>query len=330
MTNILILSVGTRNKIVEYFKKELDGMGNVIATDCSALAPALYVADKHYIVPKIDNPEYLGIIKDICIKENIKGVFSLIDPELSLLAKNKNIFTELGIQLFVSNHEIVETCFDKYKMYIKCKELNIPTVKSYIDFNIFMKDYKNGKINFPVFVKPYNGSCSMNIQMIKNLEDLKFNMNKYDNLMIQEYMDGTEYGIDVYVDVISKEVISIFIKKKILMRAGETDKSVSVKNDKLFNLIEEFVTKMNFIGQIDIDVFEKDNNFYISEVNPRFGGGYPHAYECGCNFPKYIIKNLNRNSNHKSIGNYQGNIYMMKYLDVLITDGRNYVEKFKK
>lgn len=286
--NILILSSGTRNKIVEYFKRELNGLGNVIVTDCNPLAPTLYIADKYYIVPRIDDPKYLDVIFDICKKEKIRGLFSLIDPELSLLAKNRQKFIDIGVMPFVSSYDVVETCFDKYKMFQKCISLDIPTVKSYIDIDEFKVDFNNGKIGFPVFVKPYNGSCSMNIQCIHDIDDLEFNMSKYENLMIQEYMDGQEYGIDVYVDVISKEVISIFIKKKLLMRAGETDKSISVKNEKLSNLVKKFVECMGFIGQIDIDVFEKNGQFYISEVNPRFGGGYPHAYECGCNFPKYM------------------------------------------
>lgn len=316
--NILILSAGTRNKVVQYFKNELRGKGRVICTDCNPLAPALYTADKYYIVPRIDNPTYLETIKSICMKENIKGMFSLIDPELSLLAKHKNEFIELGIIPFVSNYDIVETCFNKYQFYKKCLEMRIPSVKSYIDINDFLKDYENEKIKFPVFIKPYNGSCSVNIQKIETLEALKFNMKKYDNLMIQEYMNGQEYGIDVYVDIVSKEVISIFIKQKILMRAGETDKSVSVKNDKLFNLVTDFVEKMGFVAQIDIDVFEKDGEFYISEVNPRFGGGYPHAYECGCNFPRYMIRNIQDIENVIVLGDYKEDIYMMKYMDVFI------------
>lgn len=323
MLNILILSAGTRNKIVEYFKKELNGEGKVIVTDCNRLAPALYVADKYYIVPKIDAPEYLEVILDICVKENIKGLFSLIDPELSLIAKHKHQFIELGVMPFVSDYEQTELCFNKYEFYQKCQFLNIPTVRSYINFDEFKQDYKNDNINFPVFVKPHNGSCSINVQKINNLEDLEFNMDKYDNLMIQEYMNGIEYGVDVYVDVLSHEIISVFIKQKLLMRAGETDKSVSLKNDTLLELIKRFVSKMKFEGQIDIDVFEMNGEFYISEVNPRFGGGYLHAYECGCNFPKYMIENMKGNINDEHLGEYQTNIYMMKYLEVLIKEEKD-------
>src|SRR5690625_4589301 len=110
-------------------------------------------------------------------------------------------------------------------------------------------------------------------------------------------MDGTEYGVDVYVDMISNEPVSIFIKEKIAMRAGETDKSVSVKDEQLFELIKRFVKKIAFKGIIDIDVFKVNGQYYISEVNPRFGGGYPHAYECGENVPQMIIYNRNENKN---------------------------------
>src|SRR5699024_1233714 len=135
---------------------------------------------------------------------------------------------------------------------------------------------------------------------------------QFDNLMIQEFINGTEIGTDVYIDILSKEVISIFAKEKLLMRAGETDKSKSIKNEKLFNIIQEFVNLAGFIGIIDLDIFEVDGEYYISEVNPRFGGGYPPAYEVGVNIPKQIINNLAGNKNKANIGNYEENTFMMK------------------
>lgn len=316
--NVLILSSGTRNKVVEYFKRELNGLGKVICTDCNPLAPTLYIADKYYLVPRIDDDKYLDIILDICNKEDIKGVFSLIDPELSLLAKNKEKFIEIGVIPFVSDYEQVEMCFDKYEFYKFCMKNNFPAVKSYKDLNEFTKDYETGKINFPVFIKPIKGSCSINIQKIETMEDLIFNFNKYPGLIIQEFMNGQEFGADVYIDTISSKVVSIFTKKKLLMRAGETDKSVSFKDNLLLDLIQKFVLKAGFKGQIDVDIFEVNGEYYLSEVNPRFGGGYPHAYECGCKFPKYMINNMKKIANTSNIGEYEENVYMMKYLDVLV------------
>ncbi|MFP3513326.1 ATP-grasp domain-containing protein, partial [Peribacillus sp. SIMBA_075] len=95
---------------------------------------------------------------------------------------------------------------------------------------------------------------------------------QYRNLMIQEYMKESEYGIDVYIDEFSNDTVAIFAKEKLKMRAGETDKSVSVKDEKLLYLVANFVKIAGFQGVIDIDVFKKNNEYYISEVNPRFGG----------------------------------------------------------
>lgn len=315
--NILILSCGTRNKIVQYFKSELIDKGVVIATDCSELAPALYEADKYYIVPKIDDKNYLNTILSICKENNIKAVLSLIDPELSLLAKNKDAFLDVGTIPIVSDYDIVETCFDKYKMYQFLKEHGFRTPRSYIDKEEFYNDLNKGNIKFPVFVKPVKGSASININKVSSKEEVELLFKRFDNLMIQEYMNGDEFGADVYIDLISKEPVSIFTKKKIRMRSGETDKSISVVDERLFNLIKDFTKKANFRGVIDIDIFYVDGEYYISEVNPRFGGGYPHAFACNVNFPKLIINNLEGKENEPIIGNYPENNIMLKYNEII-------------
>ena len=115
--NILILAAGTRNKIVQYFKKTFDGVGTVVATDASTLGPAIYDADKYYIVPPITEDGYIDIILDICKKEEIKGVLSLIDPELSLLAENKEKFAALGVTIIGSSYDLCEMALDKMQMY---------------------------------------------------------------------------------------------------------------------------------------------------------------------------------------------------------------------
>lgn len=326
--NILILSAGTRNKVVQYFKEAAGDQGRVIATDCSNLAPAVYDADAFYLVPRITAPGYIEKILDICKKEKVDGVFSLIDPELSLLAKERDKFLALGTTPVISPYDLVETCFDKFKMYRMLTEMNIPTGRCYVEKEAFYKDVRDGKISYPVFVKPVKGSASLNINKVSSDKEIEVLFDLYDDLMIQEFMDGQEYGADVYIDMLSGKCTSIFVKKKIKMRAGETDKSVSVKNSALFDLLQNFVEKCGFCGMIDIDIFEIDGTFYISEVNPRFGGGYPHAYECGVNLPKQVINNLAGNKNPVAIGEYKEGICMMKYNEIAIMDfsGKEIVE----
>ena len=107
-TNILILSAGTRNKIIQYFRKVFAGKGNVIATDMQSIAPAIYEADRFYLVPRITAPGYIDVILEICRKEEISGVLSLIDPELSLLAENRERFAAQGVTVIFRRCGILE------------------------------------------------------------------------------------------------------------------------------------------------------------------------------------------------------------------------------
>jgi len=316
--NILILSAGTRNKIVEYFVKTLNGQGKVIATDMSNLAPAIYDADKFYIVPKMTDPTYLDVILKICKEENITGVLSLIDPELSFLAMNKEKFNEIGTTVIGSSYDLCELSLDKFKMFEWLTNHGYNCAKSYMDKEKFYEDVINKNITYPVFVKPARGSASIAISKVYDKETVELLFAHDEGLMIQEFLNGQEIGADVYIDMISGEIISIFTKKKLKMRAGETDKAVSFKDEKLFDLIKKFVSEAGYRGQIDIDIFEINGEYYISEVNPRFGGGYPHAYESGCDHMKLIENNLEGNINKSAIGTYKSDIYMMKYNEICI------------
>ena len=168
--NILILSAGTRNKIVQYFKKTLGENGKVIATDMSTIAPAIYEADKYYIVPRITEPGYIDIILDICKKENISGVLSLIDPELSLLAENEEKFKNIGTTVIGSSYELCERALDKMQMFQWLRSHGYNCAKSYVDKNEFFANVKTGKANYPVFVKPVRGSASIAISKVLTMK----------------------------------------------------------------------------------------------------------------------------------------------------------------
>ena len=316
--NILILAAGTRNKVVQYFKKTLCGRGTVVATDASELGPAIYEADKYYIVPHITAPGYIDVILNICKKEKIDGVLSLIDPELSLLAQHAEDFKAVGTTVIGSSYDLCEMALDKMQMYEWLKSHGYNCARSWMNKEEFFKAVNAGEATYPVFVKPYRGSASISISKVYDKETIDLLFAHSEDLMIQEFLNGQEIGADVYIDMISGEVVSIFTKKKILMRAGETDKAVSFKDPELFELIEKFVLEAGYRGQIDIDIFEINGEYYISEVNPRFGGGYPHAYESGCDHMLLILNNLNGIRNEKQIGTYDEGIYMMKYNEVKI------------
>ena len=316
--NILLLSVGTRNKVVQYFKRAVGESGRVITTDMTEFAPAIYESDAHYKVPRMTADGYIDIIFDICKKEKVDAVLTLIDPELSLLAKHASDFKALGVTVVGSSYELCEMALDKMQMYNWLSSHGYNCAKSYDNKEDFYADLEKGEACFPVFVKPIRGSASIAISKVEDNETLELLMSQTDGLMIQEFLKGQEIGADCYIDMISGELVSVFTKKKLLMRAGETDKAVSFKDEKLFEIIKSFVAECGWNGQIDIDIFDVDGKYYISEVNPRFGGGYPHAFECGCDHMTLIKNNIEGRANDANIGAYEEGVYMMKYNEIMI------------
>lgn len=316
--NILILSCGTRNKLVRYFREKGNGIDRVVGTDCSAYAPALYETDNHYIVPRMTSPDYLDVILDICKKEQIDAVLPLQEDELYLIASNRNLFIEKGITPIVSTPETIELCRDKYVFYKHLKSNNLPALQSCGSLAEFQSCLDKKEMDFPVFVKPIRGCGSIGIQKVNNMELLSV-LCKYseEDMLIQTFSKGKEFGADIYVDMLSHKPVSIFVKEKLRMRAGETEKSVSFKDAKLFDLIRKTVSAFELSGPVDMDIFCIDGNYYISEINPRFGGGYPHAYSCGVNFPKLIANNISGKENADTIGQYEDGICMLKYTDLV-------------
>lgn len=319
--NILIASAGRRVKIIEYFKKELGSVGGkVIAVDCDEKAPALYFADAYEIVPKITDKDYIQKLLEICKKHNVNALLSLIDPELSILSFHRDEFEKENISLIVSDYPIVETFLDKYKTYTILKDLNIPHVKSYLNLEEVKADLLRSQLDFPLIVKPRNGSASIDIHVVSDQDELFRYCQQSNEYIIQPFISGEEYGVDTYVDLISGKLTDIFIKKKIKMRSGETDKSISIIDPKLTELIKKLHSKIKLIGPIDIDCFKINDEYVISEVNPRFGGGYPHAYESGVNFISNIINNLNGTINKENLVNYKSGTVMLKFDHVYILD----------
>lgn len=334
--NILILSAGTRNKVVQAFRQELSGKGRVIATDASNLAPALYDADKAYIVPRIDAPDYIDRILEICKAERVNGVLSLIDPELSLLAQNRERFEAIGVTPIVSSYALCEMSLDKYEMYRYARTNYVSVPQCWLDIRTFRAEVLTGRAHFPVFVKPRRGSASIGIQRIDTMETLEVLFQEAyrtgEELLIQEYMSGQEYGLDMYLDLITGKCTALFLKKKIKMRAGETDKAISALDPDVFEAAIRLAEHAGYRGMIDMDLFHDegenksdDSNvpkgrWYLSEINPRFGGGYPHAYACGVNFPHMILENLEGRETPNTVGQYQAGIAMMKYNEICIQD----------
>lgn len=313
--NILFSCAGRRRYLLKYFREELSPNDKIIATDMQDSAPALTEADIIEIVPAVYAENYIEILKNICIKHSVDAIISLNDLELPILAKNKKAFEEVDTTVIVSSMNVIDICFDKYKTSEFLSKIGLNSPKTYISYEEAILALKNGNLNFPIIIKPRWGSGSIGIEIAYNFEDLEILYNylkkklsrsilakastSEDSLLIQEYINGPEYGLDIMNDL-NGEHCGVSIKKKLSMRAGETDKAVTIKNDKILSIGRTIGEKLKHIANLDCDILEKDGEFCVLELNPRFGGGYPFSHEAGVNMPKAIISWLKNEMPSKS------------------------------
>ena len=204
-------------------------------------------------------------------------------------------------------------------MYQYLTQKGVNTVKTYGTLEDFDKDYKDGKITLPVFVKPRTGSGSVGARKVETYELLQELISRDPSLIIQELMTGKDMDADVYVDTCSGEVVAIFSKKKISTTIGGANKTISFKDQALFDFVKDAMKVFKFNGPLDMDLFFQDGKYYLSEINPRFGGAYLHAYGAGVDFPAFIYNNVvEKKANRQQIGEYEEDVVMMMYDSVVI------------
>lgn len=303
--NILFTCAGRRRYLLEYFKKEINNDGKIIATDMQSTAPAFSAADIKIEVPGVYDKNYIPTLLSICKKHHVDILISLNDLELPILSQNKEKFEIIGVKLIVSDPEIIDICFDKYKSSKWIEQLGLKTPKTYFNIESTILAIESGFLKFPLIVKPRWGSGSIGLEFVDDIEELRMVYELYqkkikksilstasgeDNyILIQDVIKGDEYGIDIINDFDGNNR-GVCVKRKLAMRSGETDKAITINNPEIEKIGKTIGNSLHHIGNLDCDIIEQNGNYYVIELNPRFGGGYPFSHEAGVNVPKAIIE----------------------------------------
>ena len=304
--NILFTCAGRRTYLLKYFKENLSEGDKVVATDMQLSAPALQVADVKLQVPAVYDPKYIDITLQICKEQKIDALLSLNDLELPLLAENKARFEAEGVKVIVSDPKVIDIAFDKYKTAQWVVSLGLKSPQTFVRLEDAKRALQTGELVFPLFMKPRWGSGSIGLETIADMEELDTYYNLLmkkikktilatasvgdEYIMIQEKLTGNEFGLDVMNDLEGNHV-AVSVKQKLAMRAGETDKAVTLDLPEVREIGRKIGEALKHIGNLDVDVMQNAKGEYcVLELNPRFGGGFPFSYEAGVNLPKAIIE----------------------------------------
>ena len=216
------------------------------------------------------------------------------------------MFEAIGVKVVVSDPKVIDIAFDKYKTAQWVESLGLTAPKTYVRLEDCKKALAAGEIDFPLFMKPRWGSGSIGLESIADMEELDIYygllMKKIkktilatasvgdEYIMIQEKLTGSEFGLDIMNDLDGKN-IGVSVKQKLAMRAGETDKAVTVDLPQVREMGRKIGETLGHIGNLDVDIMQRaDGAYCVLELNPRFGGGFPFSYEAGVNFPKALIQ----------------------------------------
>jgi carbamoyl-phosphate synthase large subunit len=316
--NILITSAGRRVSLVRAFQKEIVRYfpdGKVFTVDMQPdLSSACRISDGSFPVCRVTDPDYCTDLIKICLANNIKLIVPTIDTELIPLARNAELFIKNGIKPVISSFEFVTICRDKRKLFRYFDSINFPRTRE-IDFS---------DPEFPVFVKPIDGSSSIGTRIIRDFSDLPVDAFKDESRVYLKYLspkDYTEFTVDIYFD--RNNFLKCAVpRERLEVRNGEVSKSVTRKAELYKKICSLFSNCKGVIGCITLQVFCNRNSSEIAgiEINPRFGGGYPLSYQAGANYPGYLIREYLLNEEIPFFEGWTSDMLMLRYDDEIIVN----------
>lgn len=324
MTNtctILFTSVGRRVSLIRNFfraHRELHLDGKIIGVDASDRSPAFHITDASYLVPRVDTEAYIPRLLEICAQEQVSIIVPLIDTELRVLAENRHRFQALGAQVIISSPEVISIGMHKTETRAFFKKNSIDTPEIYSAEAI-----DQGRYRLPLMVKPNDGSASMMVFKAETDEQLEFFRNYVPNAIIQEFIDGDEYTLDVFVDL-RGAVRCVVPRLRIEVRAGEVSKAVIVKNDRIIELgkrVGECLPGAR--GCITMQcIVNRQGEIKMVEINPRFGGGAPLSIEAGADMPKWVVQMVRGQEIGDVEHSYRDGLMMLRYDDEIFVPCR--------
>ncbi len=320
--NVLFTSAGRRVELLRAFRRayeELGLRGRIIVADVDPLAPAHRVADASYIVPKLDEPNYIPTLAKLIRDEGVNLVFPLIDPDVLRLALHRDDLERSGARVMVLDREPAELVSDKWKTQTMFRDLGLPAPRSWLP-----GDVEPAQLEYPVFVKPRFGSAGKGASKVENASQLGQRLSVVDDPIIQEFLPGAEITSDVFCSARS-QVWAVVSRQRIEVRWGEVSKGVTVSDPRLWEGCRKIAQRLRARGPITVQCMLRGDEPLLTEINARFAGGSPLAFAAGVPAPRWYLEEASgRPVATPPIGTYRAGLYMTRFDDSFFLDSETY------
>jgi len=308
--NILFSSCGRRVELIRYFREALQrlGGGKLIGIDTNPLAPALFEVDKQIIVPSCESSDFLSALMQICESEKVDVIIPLIDPELHFYAANKEMLRKRGTRVIVSDSGVIDMCSDKVLTARFLQKVGLPFLKT---TPVAGKGWEK-HIELPAVLKPRSGSGGKDVYIVRSEEDVSVLSKRLNEPILQQRAEGQEITLDCMVGF-DGQPLRIVARERLEVRAGESSKGRTIKENHILDLTKELLQYLKACGPVTVQCFRLEVEYVFTEINPRFGGGYPLSHAAGADFPYILLSMCKGESIKDDVYAFEEGVYFCRF-----------------
>lgn len=286
---ILFTGVGRRVELVQAFRQAANRLNvnlKIYGADMAGTAPALAFCDYTRKVCGMRDADYIPQLLRICEEDHIDLLIPTIDTDLLVLSQNVAKFDEIGTKVLISKPDKIAICRDKNFTADFFESCGLKAPRTVNDYQLYHGSY-------PCFIKPKDGSSSINAFKVENESELRVYAEQVGEYIVQPFIEGTEYTVDIFCDYEGNPVF-ITPRIRVAVRAGEVLKTEIAMDEKIIEECQKLIAGFQPCGPMTVQLIRQNrtgNDYYI-EINPRFGGGAPLSMKAGARSAEAILKLL--------------------------------------
>ena len=315
--NVLLSTIGRRGYLVDYFHDLEPAVvvhGTTDRHDVQrGFSPGLLVCDRRHTLPPIASSSYPAAVIDLCQQESIHLITSLFDDDCERLSHHIGALINAGTFPVISSPRVNQICHDKLGTQEFLQSHGFPTVPTWPSVAACLSDGTTA----PLFVKPRYGFASRQSFRVDAPETLAAQRPPPEPMVVQQFLDYPEYGMDLFCQ--DGRVVSCVIRRKISMRAGETDQAITVRDHRLLEFGVRLGEALAPTGPLDVDFFLTPEGPVVIDLNPRLGGGYPLTHAAGGNYPELMVRMARGETLPSSLGRYDEGLVLIKDIRPRVT-----------